>query len=116
MKKEILKPFLPIIQALAKEKIIQKKNKNGEWYDTDNIDFTLSIEDYRIKPDKKYIPFDCSTDLLGRKIKTAIGIKTMLILEQNSRGITTYFSTISYQDLLKYTFLDTGEICGVYQE
>ena len=49
--REDAKELLPILQAFAEDKAIQFKCKTGEWLNIlDEFDFTLSPDDYRIKP------------------------------------------------------------------
>lgn len=57
--REYYKELLPIIQAFADGKVIQFRCKSGEWVEirNDEIDFSLSPNDYRIKPNPKYRPF-----------------------------------------------------------
>ena len=58
MTREEVKELLPIIQAFAEGKKIQFRCKTGEWLNILNkFDFTLSPDDYRIKPEPKYRPF-----------------------------------------------------------
>ena len=58
MTREEVKELLPIIQAFAEGKKIQFRCKTGEWLNIlSEFDFTLSPDDYRIKPEPKYRPF-----------------------------------------------------------
>ena len=58
MTREEVKILLPIIQAFAEGKAIQFRCKTGEWLNIlSEFDFTLSPDDYRIKPEPKYRPF-----------------------------------------------------------
>ena len=58
MTREEVKELLPIIQAFAEGKAIQFRCKTGEWLNIlSEFDFTLSPDDYRIKPEPKYRPF-----------------------------------------------------------
>ena len=58
MTREEVKELLPIIQAFAEGKAIQFRCKTGEWLNIiDEFYFTLSPDDYRIKPEPKYRPF-----------------------------------------------------------
>ena len=47
------------MQAFAEGKAIQFRCKSGEWVEirNDEIDFALSPNDYRIKPETNYRPF-----------------------------------------------------------
>ena len=57
MTREQAKELLPIIQAFAEGKQIEVKRKN-EWFGIgDDIYFSESPSDYRIKPEPKYRPF-----------------------------------------------------------
>lgn len=57
MTREETKELLPIIQAFAEGKQIEVKEKN-EWFGIgDDIYFSESPSDYRIKPQPKYRPF-----------------------------------------------------------
>ena len=70
MTREEAKELLPIIKAFAEGKAIQFRCKSGEWVEirNDEIDFALSPNDYRIKPEPKYRPFknqeECWTEML----------------------------------------------------
>lgn len=69
MNKSNAKDYLPIVQALADGKVIQRRagNLNGEWewVDWDEPDFSLPARDYRIKPK----PFEvyAVVDIVGWK-------------------------------------------------
>lgn len=50
------KDYLPLVQALTEGKTIQwdrSFNEPNKWVDMINIDFSESIEHYRIKPDPR---------------------------------------------------------------
>ena len=52
------KDLMPIIQAFAEGKTIQRINSLGEWSDvTGDVLFNCNPEDYRIKPEPYYRPF-----------------------------------------------------------
>ena len=58
MTREKAKELLPIIQAFAEGKSIQRINSLGEWSDvTGDVLFYCNPEDYRIKPEPEYRPF-----------------------------------------------------------
>ena len=54
--REETKKLLPIIQAFAEGKEIQVKGINN-WRTSEDLNFDLSTEEYRIKPEPKYRPF-----------------------------------------------------------
>jgi hypothetical protein len=60
MKREQAKQLLPIIQAYAEGKAIEFKTEEGEWVTSAgiNLGFRRKPEDYRIKPEPEYRPFE----------------------------------------------------------
>ena len=70
MTREEVKELLPIIQAFAEGKKIQFRCKTGEWLNILNkFDFTLSPDDYRIKPEPKYRPFKSQEECWSEMLK-----------------------------------------------
>ena len=73
MNREQAKELLPIIQAFAEGKTVQKKKKNGEWINClyINFEFNSSPNSYRIKPEPMYRPFkdaeECWQEMLKHK-------------------------------------------------
>ena len=69
MTREEIKELLPIIQAFAEGKQIEVKRKN-EWFGIgDDIYFSESPSDYRIKPDPKYRPFKSQEECWNEMLK-----------------------------------------------
>jgi len=62
MTKENATQYLPLVQALAEGKMIQIKMDNT-WTDTKNVEFCMSVESYRIKPEPRewWIVTDATT-------------------------------------------------------
>ena len=68
--REVAKELLPIMQAFAEGKKIQFRCKTGEWLNVLNkFDFTLSPDDYRIKPEPKYRPFKSQEECWNEMLK-----------------------------------------------
>ena len=58
------------MQAFAEGKKIQFRCKTGEWLNILNkFDFTLSPDDYRIKPEPKYRPFKSQEECWHEMLK-----------------------------------------------
>jgi len=54
MNKENAKDFLPLVQALADGKVIQNISADrSQWWDMEKIVFSMSPEDYRVKPEPR---------------------------------------------------------------
>lgn len=68
MTKENAKDFLPLVQALAEGKTIQKLRDHYFWRDYDErIDGAIEnipIENLRIKPEDEYVPFESVDELI----------------------------------------------------
>lgn len=66
MTREEAKEWLPIIQAYAEGKTIERKNLSGSWTEATCPSWANNIE-YRIKPEPKYRPFktkeECWTEM-----------------------------------------------------
>ena len=57
--REEAKELLPVIQAFAEGKVIQCRSSiTNEWRDFDEPAFNGVIDNYRIKPEPKYRPFE----------------------------------------------------------
>ena len=64
------KDLMPIIQAFAEGKTIQRINSLGEWSDvTGDVLFYCNPEDYRIKPEPYYRPFKNQEECLNEMLK-----------------------------------------------
>lgn len=50
-----------IINAYAKGYTIQQRF-DDEWIDLENPDFRSDVNEYRVKPEPKYRPFDCAEE------------------------------------------------------
>ena len=126
MTREEIKELLPIMQAFAEGKKIQFRCKTGEWLNILNkFDFTLSPDDYRIKPEPKYRPFksqeECWNEILkhqplgwlrSKRVKDIYQLIT--IRNQEIRifaDLPLYFSR-AYRE---YEFLD-GTPFGIKEE
>lgn len=69
MTREEAKELLPVIKAFAEGKQIEVKRKN-EWFGIgDDIYFSESPSDYRIKPEPKYRPFKSQEECWNEMLK-----------------------------------------------
>lgn len=70
MTREEAKKLLPVIKAFAEGKTIQIKGRD-KWVDLCETDFSCSPDDYRIKPEPKYLPFrdveECWQEMLQHR-------------------------------------------------
>ena len=70
MTRKNAKELLPIIQAFAEGKSIQRINSLGEWSDvTGDVLFYCNPEDYRIKPEPEYRPFKAQEECWQEMMK-----------------------------------------------
>ena len=57
MTRKEARELLPLIQAYAEGKTIQRIDDKNEWSDLCIVNFDYSPNKYRIKPEPKYRPF-----------------------------------------------------------
>ncbi|QHJ81953.1 MAG: hypothetical protein [Caudoviricetes sp.] len=55
MNKDNARDYLPLVQALAEGRVIQKKNGDGGWTDISSLATYVAPSDYRIKPEPREI-------------------------------------------------------------
>ena len=69
MTREEAKEWLPIIQAWAEGKVIETFGDVVRWVETDNLKFNSSPKFYRIKPERKYRPFETKEECWDEMLK-----------------------------------------------
>ena len=119
MTKENAHEYLPFVQALAEGKEIEVFNSDGEWASIVNLNFNATPERYRIKPEKKIVPFTWDDRELFRgkwvvkKVDLSIGkSKEYLITCITDNEVHFGASEYTYTEFMNYfTFLD-GSPCG----
>ena len=110
-----------IMQAYADGKKIEKMNRRYTYWEDDSYpDFDWYFNDYRIKPEPEYVPFDFSDaeKLIGKAVKTIGGSTwTGLILNVNENYVIIsdhpFDRVVDHNSLLKYyIFYPSGSPCG----
>ena len=135
MTREKAKELLPIIQAFAEGKSIQRINSLGEWSDvTGDVLFYCNPEDYRIKPEPEYRPFktkeECWQEMMKhqpfgwlksirKQEKVHIGrvfeVKDYVLITLSINGILYNINNDSSYFFNEYTFAD-GTPFGIKEE
>ena len=135
MTRKNAKELLPIIQAFAEGKSIQRINSLGEWSDvTGDVLFYCNPEDYRIKPEPEYRPFktkeECWQEMMKHKPfgwlksirkqeKVHIGrvfeVKDYVLITLSINGILYNINNDSSYFFNEYTFAD-GTPFGIKEE
>lgn len=123
MTREEAKELLPIIQAYADGKTIEflhKSYKGAIWTELDDPDFMWNANNYRIKPEPKYIPFktkeECWQEMLKHqpfgwlKDKGTQNYKNWVCVDKYGIDGTSF--DYAYK---KYTFAD-GTPFGIKEE
>ena len=126
MTRKNAKELLPIIQAFAEGKSIQRINSLGEWSDvTGDVLFYCNPEDYRIKPEPEYRPFktqeECWQEMMKhqpfgwlksirKQEKVHIGrvfeVKDYVLITLSINGILYNINNDSSYFFNEYTFAD----------
>ena len=135
MTREKAKELLPIIQAFAEGKSMQRVNSLGEWSDvTGDVLFYCNPEDYRIKPEPEYRPFktkeECWQEMMKhqpfgwlksirKQEKVHIGrvfeVKDYVLITLSINGILYNINNDSSYFFNEYTFAD-GTPFGIKEE
>ena len=135
MTRKNAKELLPIIQAFAEGKSIQRINSLGEWSDvTGDVLFYCNPEDYRIKPEPEYRPFktkeECWSEMMKhqpfgwlksirKQEKVHIGrvfeVKDYVLITLSINGILYNINNDSSYFFNEYTFAD-GTPFGIKEE
>ena len=135
MTRKNAKELLPIIQAFAEGKSIQRINSLGEWSDvTGDVLFYCNPEDYRIKPEPEYRPFkaqeECWQEMMKhqpfgwlksirKQEKVHIGrvfeVKDYVLITLSINGIIYNINNDSSYFFNEYTFAD-GTPFGIREE
>jgi hypothetical protein len=111
MTRERVKELFPIFQAFAEGKDIQFFNVN-EWCLARNPSF-YDDKIYRIKPEKKFVPFDYSDNIAGKIIKCEAVIGRYLIIRQVLSSLTlSDGNMVTYQYLFDHYTFEDGTPCG----
>ena len=63
------KEMIDVMQAYDRGEQIQLLDRLGNWVDIDMPEWSWGLLDYRVKPKKKYIPFDTAEEFLAAQRK-----------------------------------------------
>ena len=94
MTRKEARELLPLIQAYAEGKTIQRIDDKNEWIDLCIVNFDFSPNKYRIKPKSKYRPFksqeECWNEMLKHQSLGWVRYDDLIIAIQNiaPEGIT----------------------------
>lgn len=118
MNRQQAKELLPIIQAFAEGKTIERKgilDNESKWCEVLLPTFNVAVSNYRIKPESKYRPFidnkECWNEMLKHQpfgwVKAYHGqfFITGLKTDKISFGINDNFHSYNYM-FKEYTFAD----------
>ena len=110
------KEMIKVMQAYERGEQVQLLNINGNWEDKDNPALNLAKCDYRVKPKKKYIPFDTAEEFLAAQRKHGefienkeSGEKMNAYVDKN--GIVILSTALN----CTYTFESLGTLFGCYK-
>lgn len=111
-------PYRELKEAYAKGKTLQIKTINQDWVDVSEeieLCWGLKPEEYRIKPELEYIPFDFSDVewLVGKTVRCKLGEgKVYLVISADRAGVVLGHNHYTFAELLRnFCFLD-GLSCG----
>ena len=125
MTRKEARELLPLIQAYAEGKTIQRIDDKNEWNDLCIVNFDFSPNKYRIKPEIKYRPFktqeECWDEMLkhqpfgwvrGKYSKVLYHIESIA----SDRVVYAFGNHMSFDFIVKnYEFVD-GTPLGIKEE
>ena len=110
------KEIIEVMQAYDRGEQVQLLNIDGNWEDIKSPTWSWGLRDYRVKPKKKYIPFDTAEEFLAayRKHGEFIenkesGEKMNAYVDKN--GIVILSTALN----CTYTFESLGTLFGCYK-
>ena len=110
------KEMIDVMQAYDRGEQVQLLNIDGVWVDIDMPEWSWGLRDYRVRPKKKYIPFDTAEEFLtayrkhGEFIENKeTGEKMNAYVDKN--GIVILSTALN----CTYTFESLGTLFGCYK-
>lgn len=110
MNRQQAKDMLPIIQAFAEGKIIERKGKSvtSNWEEVIEPIFNPDMSEYRIKPEPKYRPFkdgeECWQEMQKHQPFAWVirnNARKIIVAELPSSGVVLHNQSGSYYDFEK---------------
>ena len=125
MTREEAKELLPIIQAYAEGEKIEMLDFKGRWVKMTNPDFTLSPENYRIKPE--YRPFktkeECWNEMHKHpdfgwliRIDTGVFANIKAIFSEEIVFDNDFDNVYTFKNAFKYYKFTDGTPFGIIEE
>jgi len=118
MNKNNAKEYFHIVEALAEGKIIQYQRDPGVWIDIEEVKFSGTPNNYRIKSEPEYIPFKsiATRNPIGRLVVDKIKGEILMIVGMYAGGFMIGVSSYSFEKAFeKYEFED-GTPLGVLKQ
>ena len=117
------KEMIEVMQAYERGEKVQLLNRLGIWVDIDMPEWSWGLRDYRVKPKKKFVPFDTAdeflreqekrnTDLViycGKLCYAYTSYLKIVILDRYSEDTIT---TLSYFEFFNNCKFEDGTPCG----
>ena len=68
------KEMIEVMQAYDRGEKVQLLNRFGFWVDIDMPEWSWGLRDYRVKPNKKYVPFEKAEEFLEAQREHGDGV------------------------------------------
>ena len=91
------KEMIKVMQAYERGEQVQLLNINGNWEDKDNPAWNWAKCDYRVKPKKKYVPFETAEEFLTAYRKHGCGVITIEDGMNKSHDISITIDGLVYE-------------------
>ena len=117
------KEMIEVMQAYDRCEQIQSLDRLGNWVDIDMPEWSWGLRDYRVKPKKKYVPFETAEEFITAQRKKGrfiidkkSGTKYNIFINSSNIVYLTNIYSFSFSGTLQkifdeFTFTD-GTPCG----
>ena len=98
------KEMIEVMQAYERGEKIQFLNINNDWKDTKSPTWNWCMRDYRVKPKKKYVPFDTPEEFFAEQRKHGCELITIECGEKKEHYVSVTL------DGNVYDHMDDGDV------
>ena len=99
------KEMIGVMQAYDRGEQIQLLDRLGNWVDIDMPEWSWGLRDYRVKPNKKYVPFDTAEEFFAAQM--AHGGDALITIED---GVLKKHDISVSLDGSVYDHIDDGSV------
>ena len=105
------KEMIEVMQAYDRGEQIQFLNINNDWKDTKSPTWNWCMRDYRVKPKKKYVPFDTPEEFFAAQRKHGCFLITIEDGEKKEHYVSVTLDGLVYEHVEdKFACIHLGDL------